>query len=229
MLLSAHPAVSAPAAVPVLRRVTGLALATALVATLAGCGGMPTNRQLESVHQPVVERSHYSFDLTSGPGGLPASEQSRLEGWFDAMNLRYGDRVAIDDPLASAQTRAGVEAVAGKFGILLSAEVPVTAGYVNPGLVRIILTRTAASVPHCPDWSANSESNLNNATGSNYGCSVNSNLAAMVANPEDLLHGARGPESTLAMSSDKAIAAYRKKAPTGEGALKSTSSTSGAN
>ena len=61
--------------------------------------------------------------------------------------------------------------------------------------------------------------NYNNATSSNYGCSVNSNIAAMVANPEDLIRGQRGTGETVVMSSTKAIDSYREQAPTGEQGL----------
>ncbi|MGN6620411.1 MAG: pilus assembly protein CpaD, partial [Sphingomonas sp.] len=36
---------------------------------LAGCGGT-VNRGLESVHQPVVSRSDYAFDVNTGGDGL---------------------------------------------------------------------------------------------------------------------------------------------------------------
>ena len=59
-------------------RAAGVALALSLGFPLAGCGGMANNRSLESLHQPVVQRSLYTLDLTTGPGGLSGSEQQRL-------------------------------------------------------------------------------------------------------------------------------------------------------
>lgn len=208
-------------------KLAGAALALALSATLAGCGGMATNRAVESIHQPVVERVNYTLDLTSSPSGLPHSEQRRLADWFASLNLRYGDKVTIDDPLQSATTRQAIEAIANRYGVLLGATPPVTPGYVNAGSARVVVTRTAAHVPGCPDWSKKSDTNWNNATSSNYGCATNSNLAAMVANPEHLIRGDDSQSSTTVMSSDKAIATYRKAEPTGSGGLKQTSSKSG--
>lgn len=208
------------------RKIAGATLALSLGLSLAGCGGMPTNRSLQSIHQPVVERTNYTLDVTTGAGGLTVPEQRRLAGWFEAMNLRYGDRVAVDDPLGSSATRAAVEELASRYGLLVSDEAPVTPGFVNPGTARIVVTRSKATVPGCPDWSAKSDVNLNNATSSNYGCAVNSNLAAMVADPEHLINGAAGPSDTAVMSSNKAIGSYREAKPTGVGGLKS-SGTSG--
>jgi len=190
------------------------ALALSLGLTLAGCGGMATNRSLESVHQPVVEKTNYVLDLTTGPGGLSLPEQRRLAGWFEAMNLRYGDKIFVDDPLASGSTRAAVEAVAARFGMLLNDGTPVTQGYVNAGTARIIVVRASASVPGCPDWRSGSDTNFANATSKGYGCAVNGNLAAMVADPEHLVHGATGTGETVVMSSNKAIDAYRERTAT---------------
>ena len=201
-------------------RTLGSALALSLGLALAGCGGVPTNRTLESVNQPVVERKNFTLDVSSGPGGLTYPDQRRLAGWFEAMDLRSGDRVAIDDPLDSAATREAVGALAGRHGILLTEIAPVTAGYVNAGTARIVVTRSTASVPGCPNWRAKSDFNPNNGNSPNYGCAVNGNLAAMVANPEHLIKGEAGSGDTVIMSSTKAIESYRKQPPSGEKGLK---------
>ncbi len=202
------------------------ATALSLGLALAACGGVPTNRALDSFRQPVVERTNYTLDLNSGPGGLSYPEQRRLAGWFEAMDLRYGDRISVDDPMASEATRAGVAQLAGRYGLLLSETAPVTAGYVNAGNVRVIVTRAKATVPGCPNWGGKNDSNLLNATSPGYGCAVNGNFAAMIANPEHLVKGAEGDSETVIMSSNKAIDTYREAKPTGEKGLK-TQATSG--
>ncbi|MGN6500770.1 MAG: CpaD family pilus assembly protein [Tsuneonella sp.] len=211
---------------PINRKVAG-AIALSLSVALVSCGGMATNRSLYSTKQAVVDRTSYVFDVQSNAGGLPISEKQRLASWFDAMDLRYGDRVSLDDPMMSAATRADVAAIAGRHGLLVSDGAPVTQGYVQPGQTRVVITRSNAAVPGCPDWSAKSDMNFNNGVSPGYGCAVNGNMAAMVANPEDLLHGQEGSGETVVMSSTKAIETYRKTAPTGAGGLKETSTSSG--
>lgn len=191
------------------------ALALSLGLVLGGCGGMATNKSVYSTKQPVVERTSYTFDVRTSQSGLTISEQQRLDGWFEAMELGYGDRVSIDDPLASEATHDAVAELAGRRGILVDKGAPVTVGSVQPGFARVVVTRSTASVPGCPDWSAQSDMNYNNATSPNYGCATNSNLAAMVANPEDLIEGQKGSGETVIMSSTKAIESYRNQAPTG--------------
>ena len=207
-----------------LNRKLATAIAVSLGLSLSACGGMPTNKSLNSTKQPVVERTNYTLDLRAGGGGLSVPEQQRLAGWFEAMDLRYGDRIAIDDPSMSGATRDAIAQLAARHGILVSEGAPVTPGYVTPGTARVVLTRSTAYVPGCPDWSAKSDMNYNNATSPGYGCAVNSNLAAMVANPEDLIRGQKGTGETVVATSNKAIGSYREQKPTGEGGLKQTSS-----
>ena len=209
------------------RKALASALTLSLALALGGCGGMSSNRSLDSVHQPVVSTTNYTLDISAGPGGVSIPEQRRLSGWFDAMALRYGDRIYIDDPMKSAATRNAVEGVAGRYGILVSDDAPMTAGEVSPGTVRVIVTRSTATVPGCPDWSNNSDTNLGNGTNANYGCAVNSNMAAMIADPQHLIQGANGTGNTTVMSSTKAIDSYRDQKPTGEKGLKEQSSQGG--
>jgi pilus assembly protein CpaD len=195
------------------------ALALSLGLALGACGGMPTNKSLYSVNQPVVERNNYTFDVQSSQSGLSIADQQRLDGWFEALELGYGDRVSIDDPLASDAVLEAVSQLAGRHGVLLSDEAPVTSGASQPGYARVVVTRSKAHVPGCPNWSATSDMNYNNGTSPNYGCATNSNLAAMIANPEDLIEGQKGTGETVIMSSSKAIETYRDATPTGAGGL----------
>ena len=210
------------------RKLAG-ALALTLVSTLAACNapGALDNHSLYSVKQPVVARTSYTMDVATTYDGLSIPEQQRLSGWFDSMDLRYGDRVSIEDPVASGATREAIARIAARHGLLLADGAPVTEGFLQPGTARVVITRTTASVPGCPDWGKRNDANYANATSPGYGCAVNGNLAAMVANPEDLLHGQQGTGETVIMSSTKAIETYREKANTGAGELKAASPSGG--
>ncbi|MEO6042034.1 MAG: CpaD family pilus assembly lipoprotein [Croceibacterium sp.] len=197
------------------------ALSAAIAASLglSACSSGPLNHSLDSVNQPVVEHQNVTLDLATSGNGLPIAEQRRLNDWFESMHLRYGDRVALDGPLALGEVRTAVAAIAGRYGMLLSDGAPVTEGYIAPGNVRVVMTRSHAYVPNCPDWSGAYNTTLGNATAAGYGCSVNGNVAAMVADPEHLLHGATTTGETVVMSSTKAIATYRAQDPTGKSGL----------
>ena len=202
------------------KRLTATALALSLGFGLSACGTLnegPQNMSLNSVNQPVVERNNYTLDLASGGSGLTVPEQVRLADWFEMLDLGYGDRIAVDDPAMSTAVREDVAAVASRFGILLSDSAPVTEGYVNPGNVRVVVTRSMAHVPGCPNWENRYGIEQGNQTSPGFGCAVNSNIAAMVADPEHLLNGASGSGETVVMTSNRAIDSYRNAQPTGGG------------
>ncbi len=155
----------------------------ALALTLGACGGT-SNRGLESVHQPVVARTNYTFDVPDGQGGASARD---VRGWLESINVGYGDRVSVDDPSSNPGNRNSIAAIASRYGLILENNAPVTQGDIAPGMFRVVVSRTKAEVPGCPDWSRTSVGNFNNDTTSNYGCASNANMAAMVANPEDLV------------------------------------------
>jgi len=190
----------------------GLALA------LSACGTV--NRGMESVHQPIVQRTDYTIDLASAGYGLAPGEQERLDGWFRSIGLAYGDRVAVEDPSGTGEARNQVAALVNSRGMMVSGTAPVTSGAVSAGTVRVIVSRSAASVPGCPDWSRPSSPDFVGSTMSNYGCAANAALAAMVADPLDLVEG-RSPGTTVDPDvSTRAIGIYRTAPPTGTRGLK---------
>jgi pilus assembly protein CpaD len=182
----------------------------ALIALSLGASACTTsNRGLESVHQPVVTRTDFVLDVDSS-SGLASDEARRVDGWLEALRVGYGDHVAIDLPGGGmgSQTREMVSALAAKHGLLVDDTAPVTTGAIAPGAARIVVSRVKASVPNCPDWSGKLDPNFNNNGGANFGCAVNTNFAAMIANPADLVRGADDVSSDVATSSS-AIRNYR--------------------
>jgi pilus assembly protein CpaD len=189
---------------------------------LAGCMTDMPNRSVDSVHQPVVSYAAYTYDVQAGAGdSLSPAEAVRLNDWLVSIGLGYGDQVAIvSDGYYGPTLRDGIADVVARHGLLVGEDGTASAGAAPQGAVRLIVRRSSASVPGCPDWSDKQETDMNLGASSNFGCGVNSNLAAMVANPEDLVRG-QGTESELrTATSNRAISTYRDKAPTGAGDLK---------
>ena len=203
-----------------MRPITSAAL-IALSLGLAACG--PVNRGLESVNQPVVSRTDHVFDVSAaGLMGQSSPEAKRLAAWFDAIGLGYGDRVSVDQSAAYGDSgRDEVAALAARHGLLLSETAPVTAGAIEPGSVRVIVSRTVADVPECPNWRRASQPEFASSTMSNYGCATNRNIAAMIANPEDLVRGRTGDIGDARIAA-KAIKSYRDAEPTGKDGLQAT-------
>ena len=175
------------------------------------------NRGVESVHQPVVHRSDYVFDVSGN--GLDPVGAAQVQQWFDAIALAYGDRISIDTSAGAPRSNSDIAAIVGRYGLFVSDGAPVTEGAITPGNVRIVVSRSTASVPGCPDYSRRSQPNFVGASSSNYGCATNSTLAAMVANPQDFVNGQVGTGSS-AETAAKAVKVWRNAEPTAKGGLK---------
>ncbi|HUE78341.1 MAG TPA: CpaD family pilus assembly lipoprotein [Sphingomicrobium sp.] len=202
-------------------RIALVLLASAVAACSHTAQDLP-DRGFEATNVPVVSRSDYVMDVSAPAGMVSYGEAERLDAWFRSLDLRYGDMVYVDGGYASP-ARAEVERIAGQYGLFVSPGAPVTPGAFGPDTVRVVVSRTVASVPNCPNWSRPAQPNYNNQMLPNFGCSVNSNMAAMVANPEDLIHGREGSGVVDSMTSAKAIRSYRETAPTGTQGLQDVS------
>jgi pilus assembly protein CpaD len=171
-----------------------------------------------AVNVPVVTSADYVFDAAAPDGALAPGEADRLNGWFQGLGLGYGDTIYVDGAYAEA-ARGQVASVAGQYGMMVADGAPVTTGAVQPGMVRVVVSRRRASVPYCPNWSVPAQPNYDNRNMSNFGCGVNSNIAAMVANPEDLIHGQEASGTGDVRSGSKAVIYYRSAPPSGSKGL----------
>lgn len=203
-------------------------LASASVGACAYRPGDDPARGLAAVHVPVVARADYVFDAAAPDGSLAPTEAARLDGWFRGLDLGYGDTVYVDGAYAEA-ARADVARIAGQYGMLVTTGAPVAEGRIPDGAVRVVVSRTRAHVPGCPDWNDQASPNYNNRMMPNYGCGVNSNLAAMVADPTDLIHGREGSGITDAATASRAVQSYRTQRPTGEQGLTDVKTKKGDN
>jgi len=216
-------------------RLKTLAAVAALGLGASACA--PTNEPLSaannpsvySVHQPVVQRTDFVLDLSSGNGNLSQAERQRLDAWLVSIGAGYGDTLYVDEPAGypNVAVRDDIARVAADYGLAFGDGAPVLNGEVPPGTVRVIASRSTASVPGCPDWSEDgSDAATSEMTSSNFGCSINSNLAAMIANPDDLIVGRDGSSAGSSTTATRAVGSYRTRQPTGTGPLPSTSPSS---
>lgn len=201
---------------------------------LSGCESITTgpdkpSRGLVTVNQPVVSRTDYVFDVAAPEyGGLSAPEAARLDAWFRSLGLEYGDTVYIDDPQgADPARRAAIASVISRYGLFVAEGVPITEGRIPEGNLRVIVSRSEAYVPNCPNWDKPSQPNFDGSQDSNFGCAVNSNLAAMIANPEDLIKGRELRGASDPADSVKALTTYRTRIPTGTAGAVKAESTGG--
>lgn len=160
-----------------------------------------------AVNVPVVSRADYTFDVAAPYGGLAPSEADRLDAWFRSLNIGFGDRVFVEGGSPSAREDAA--RIAGSYGLLVNDGAPVTAGRAPSGSVRVVVSRAVASVPGCPNWDRAAQPNFENKLMPNFGCGVNANLAAQVADPSHLASGRDGSSTSDGFAAAKAIQTYR--------------------
>jgi pilus assembly protein CpaD len=200
-----------------------------LASAVAGCTtatvDQPT-RGMGAVNVPIVTRSDFAMDVAAPDGSLPSSEEARLDGWFRGLGLGYGDSIFVDGDY-SGSARADVARIAGRYGLMVNAGAPVTAGAIQPGTVRVVVSRTRAQVPGCPNWDRPAAPDFDNQQTPNFGCAVNGNLTAMVADPQDLVYGREGGSVVDAATASKAVNAYRSAAPTGNKGLQDINTKKG--
>jgi len=216
-------------------RLIRIAAVSALGLSIAGCAASQprvlnarSNYSVYSVHQPVVEHTNYVLDLRVDGDRVSEAELNRFAAWLHSIDARYGDRITIDEPrgYASAGARTDVGRVASDFGLLLTdASAPVTEGDVAPGTIRIVASRASARVEGCPNYT-NPGIDSPVRTDSNYGCATNANLAAMIANPDDLVHGQEGNGRESAQVAGRAVGSYRTRVPSGTQPLPSATTRS---
>ena len=216
-----------------MNRLTTLAAVAALAVGAAACapntGALTAvnNPSLSSVHQPVVERTDFVLDLATSGGRVPQAELDRLDDCLASIDAGYGDSLSIDEPRGYELpgARADIARVAADYGLLLSGDgAPVLSGTVPPGVIRVVATRATASVPGCPVWDDDQITPSVN-TSPNFGCATNSNLAAMIADPLDLVRGRDGTVDASANTAARAIRGYREGQPTGRQGLQQPSTT----
>lgn len=211
-----------------LHRPATLALGFCLAAALgfAPASARKIERGVEPSHQPVVQRTDFVFDVAgNGTGGIDPAEQNRLAAWFQALRLGYGDHVSLAAaPGGGAWAlRDAIADVVGRYGLLIENEAPITAGTAPAGGLRVIVSRSVASVPGCPSWADKSAADFVGGLSDNYGCANATNLAAMIADPRDLVEGRQAGIDPTNNVSGRAIKAYQEKAPTGSGSLQTMS------
>lgn len=196
-------------------------LIIALCSSVAACNtpDMPS-QGVTSVNVPVVTAADYVFNASAPEGALAPGEAERIDGWFQGLGIGYGDTIYVDGTAADA-ARGQLAAIAGQYGMMISPGARVTPGAVQPGTVRVVVSRRRAEVPGCPNWTRPAQPNFNNRSMSNFGCGVNSNMAAMVADPEDLVHGREGSGVGDTITASKAVQFYRQTAPSGAKGLQS--------
>ncbi|MEL6743913.1 MAG: CpaD family pilus assembly protein [Pseudomonadota bacterium] len=162
----------------------------------------------EQTHDVPVARDSYD---------LPLSHASAVEGFGDRFLTSASGRILVMIPQGSANQRAArriadkIVATLEKRGVPSHRVQMVSYDAHQHGAtapVRLSYSAIKASVDGCGKWNKDLAQSGENKNYHNFGCASQNNLAAMIANPADLL-GPRGMSSVDAARRENVIKDYR--------------------
>jgi len=162
---------------------------------LAGCS--EDFASVDDVHLPTSVQERYPIEVVDRPAKLNVSaERGRISPEEVNRVMRFGQQarqsarspVAVSYPKGNAHARAAAKQA---VQLLSAAGVPrgmihVSAYEGKSATVSLSYARKVAVTRECGDWSTDIANDAQNRPHPDFGCAYQNNLAAMVANPEDL-------------------------------------------
>ncbi|GAA0550082.1 pilus assembly protein CpaD [Rhizomicrobium palustre] len=144
-----------------------------------------------SVNHPISVEPHFAaikLNFAASEQGLLPDDAAKFEGFVADFMSRGSGSISVSAPQGSDSV-----AVLRYFGARLS-EMGVPRGRILVGThegadkrVEIGFIAYTASTKPCGDWSENLGKTYDNTSAKNFGCAVQQNIAAQVADPRDLL------------------------------------------
>ena len=194
-----------------------LLMATVMALALAGCKHMDEATKVAgwslvepSQRHPIIvseQPTHLKVRVSRGSSGLTKRQRAKIVDFLGHFRSAANSRLTISVPSGSrnevaAMTVVGdIRALAADIGFAEASMViqPYhVAGRSQPP-VRLTFSRYVAEGPDCGQWPTNLGSTHRNLTYPNFGCAQQHNLAAMVANPGDML----GPRTMTPGSAER--------------------------
>lgn len=179
---------------------TGLTLAVAM--GLAGCSGFNTAEHAQYgahyTHPISVETDVATLNIGVVPGqpGISPGDRAAIEQFAGAYRQRGHGALTISTPSGSPNAGAATVALSdvrdllNENGVSASdlAYTPYRASGADAGAPLILsFKRYVAHATTCGNWSRDYALDPTNGLTPNHGCATQNNLAAMIANPADLI------------------------------------------
>ncbi|MEL6947022.1 MAG: CpaD family pilus assembly lipoprotein [Pseudomonadota bacterium] len=170
-------------------------------------------------HPIIIDEKEQTLDVPVATGSfdLPLSSASAIEGFTDRFLTSASGHILVMMPRGSANERAArmlgakVATTVKKRGVPGHRVRMVTYAAHKHGAsapIRLSYSAIKAAVTGCGKWKKDLTASSENKNYHNFGCATQNNLAAMVANPADLL-GPRGMSNVDAARRENVIRDYR--------------------
>jgi pilus assembly protein CpaD len=222
-------------------RIAGVAAMIAMTALLGACASRPDRTTTGSVpddyrrnHPITLAEAEHTLDvpLAAGEHGLTSSTRDLIKGFAQDYAALSKGTITIALPMNAANSPTA-QRLRGEIRSALTVNgVPgsriVFASYQTPGgnvsaPVKLAFVAVTAMTNACGQWPTDMVTGptmIENRNYENFGCASQQNLAAQIANPNDLV-GPRGMSPIDAQNRAAVIDAYR----TGDTSSTSSSST----
>jgi pilus assembly protein CpaD len=201
------------------------AVSLALVA-LAGCAGPRDNLTTGGIpddyrarHPIIVTEAEQSVDIpvASTDRRLTIAQRDLIRGFATNYTSRASGPVYLMTPdgspnaAAASQLRNQVRAELSSRGVSTTKIIYTSyaaSGTGDAAPIRLSFVGTTALTSQCGQWPTDIASDMSNQNYYNFGCASQNNLAAQIANPEDLV-APRGMTPIDAQQRNNAIQEYR--------------------
>lgn len=170
-------------------------LALAASACSTAFNGAPDAVSVAERHPIAVDAQVVTMELDGGSGQLSEMDRARISAFTDVYFTRGHGPVTVTAPATgtgykpaeqvAADARAALNAAGVSWADITGASYQASAE--SGGRVVLSFTRYVATPSPCGDWSDNWMSMQKNMMSKNFGCATQNNLAAMVADPHDLV------------------------------------------
>ncbi len=162
--------------------------------TLAACSN--GELALDDTYVPATHYERYPIEVTKGPvkteissqyGTLQPKQINTIVGFGHSAVSSRSSRITILRPSgggASGKVAKETYQLLVRSGISPGMIVQKTYPGSSKGSVQLSYIRSFAVTEECGDWSSDLTNTSRNEPYPNLGCSIQSNIAAMVANPE---------------------------------------------
>lgn len=202
-----------------LRRLPAVLACLALAGPLAACSSDLAS--FDDTYVPASVEENFPITVVQKPvrltlnatqAGLAPADANKVVQLAKRVGSRESTPVTVSYASGSRASRQAAEQAASIF---VNNGLPRYAVVVSPrdgrenSIVLAFSTKVAETKP-CGDWSQNLRSNQFNDSGPNFGCAVQQNMAAIIANPEDIEQAQTMPPA-LSASQSAALDAYLRR------------------
>lgn len=156
----------------------------------------------------VVERP-FKLTLVVPTGGLATDQSNQVAAFADMAAKRASTPVTVAYSARSTSARKGANQAAqilAREGVARAAILITPKDGTGSELTLVFAAKVTQTKP-CGDFSENLAGNQFNLSGPSFGCAYQQNAAAMIANPDDLLHP-RASTPALSAAQDSFLESY---------------------